>query len=220
MPSDPVPLVGVTGGIGSGKTAVCKCFEVLGRTVVSADLLARELTEKDVAVRQAIQEEFGAAIYGADGALRRKDLAAIVFADRTRLRALNAIVHPRVFAAIERTVGSLPASRRIPFVIVEAALVFESGLDKHLVATVVVRAAEETRIARVSARDGSPRDGIIARMRAQLPAEEQAKRADFVIDNEGPENGLFAKVKFIDTVLRAMLQGAPHRGMISRGALA
>jgi dephospho-CoA kinase len=200
-----VPLVGVTGGIGSGKSTVCRHFAALGRRVISADEIARELTEHDPATRAAIAGAFGAEIYDAGGALRRKDLAAVVFAHPAKLRALDRIVHPRVFEGIDRAVAALPPAAQHPYVIVEAALVFEAHMDEFLAATVVVRAAEENRIARVAGRDGASREDVLARMRAQMSPEEKAGLADFVIDNDSPEEGLGPKVAFVDRMLAAFL---------------
>ena len=209
MPSKTVPLVGVTGGIGSGKSAVCRSFAALGRSVISADRIARDLTERDPRVRDAIRKKFGDAVYAPDGPLRRQALAAIVFADAAKRRALNAIVHPPVFEAIGAAVEALPAPSRSPYVIVEAALIFESGMDKRLAATVVVRADEEVRIARVVARDGLSRADVLARMKAQMSADVKAQRADFVIDNNRGEEELAEKVAFIDRILVHLVAPVP-----------
>lgn len=209
MPSKPPPLVGVTGGIGSGKSSVCRQFEALGRTVIAADRIARDLTERDPRVRDAVRKKFGDAMYAPEGPLRRQALAAIVFADAAKRRALNAIVHPPVFDAIAAAVAALPASSRSPYVIVEAPLIFESGMDKRLAATVVVRADEEVRIARVMQRDGMTREDVLARMKAQLSAATTAQRADFVIENNRDEAGLGPKVAFIDRILSQMFAQTP-----------
>jgi dephospho-CoA kinase len=199
-------MVGVTGGIGSGKSAVCRAFAALGRSVISADAIARDLTERDPGVRAAIARAFGAEIYAPDGPLRRQALAALVFASAAKLRTLNAIVHPPTRAAIDAAVADLPAASRSPYVILEAALIYESGLDKQLGAVVVVRADEEVRITRVMQRDGLGRQEVLARMRAQMPAEEKARRADLIIDNNREESELGPKVRFIDTLLVHMIR--------------
>jgi dephospho-CoA kinase len=209
MPSKTAPLVGVTGGIGSGKSAVCREFAALGRSVVSADRIARDLTERDPRVRDAIRKKFGDAVYAPEGPLRRQALAAVVFADAAKRRALNAIVHPPVFDAIEAAVAALPASSRSPYVIIEAALIFESGMDKRLDATVVVRAGDDVRIARVMERDGLSREAVLARMKAQLSTAAKAQQADFVIDNNRGEEELGAKVAFIDRMLVHVLAPVP-----------
>ncbi len=204
MPSRPAPLVGVTGGIGSGKSAVCSCFGRLGRAVMSADQIARDLTETDARVRRAIMEKFGAGIYGPDGRLRRSELARIVFAHPAKLRTLNAIVHPFVFSSLNESLLRLPASAGRPYVVVEAALIFESGMDRNLDATVVVNAPEEIRIERVVRRDNLTREEIIARIRTQMSAGEISRRGDFVVENSGAEEDLMEKVKFVDRLLALM----------------
>jgi dephospho-CoA kinase len=206
MPSKPVPLVGVTGGIGSGKSAVCSCFEKLGRVVLSADRIARDLTESDPGVRRALSEKFGAGIYGPDGALLRGELARIVFARPAKLRMLNDIVHPLVFASLNDALAGLPEDAGRPYAVVEAALVFESGMDRQLDATVVVKAPVEVRIERVLRRDRITREDVLSRMRAQMSQEETSKRGDFIIENNGPELDLMEKVGFIDRVLALLFQ--------------
>ncbi len=204
MPNRLFPLVGVTGGIGSGKSSVCRCFEQLGRVVLSADGIARDLTESNAGVRRAIAREFGQEIYGPEGGLRRSELARIVFAHPARLRALNSIVHPVVFSSLNDALARLPASAGKPYAIVEAALIFESGMDSNLDATVVVTAPEEVRLARVVRRDNVPPADVAARMRAQISPADSTQRGDFVIDNNGTEEELALRVTFVDTVLSLM----------------
>jgi dephospho-CoA kinase len=171
---------------------------------MSADLIARDLTETNAGVRRAIMQKFGAGIYSPDGRLRRSELARIVFSHPAGLRALNAIIHPVVFSSLNDALVRLPASAGRPYVVVEAALIFESGMDKNLDATVVVRASEEVRIDRVSRRDSLPRDEIIARMHAQMSAGETSRRSDFVVENNGAQEELMERVKFIDRLLTLM----------------
>ena len=199
-------LVGVTGGIGSGKSEVCRHFAKLGRVVISADEIARELTEENPEIRRAVKEKFGIDIYDGDGRLKRKVLAAIVFAHPSQRRVLNAIVHPMVFGAINAALEQLPLPSRVPYVIVEAALVFESGMDKQLAATVLVRTSPETCIQRVMERDGTTRQEALGRMKAQMSLKEKLARADFIIENDGSKDGLPAKVAFVDRMLSLMLR--------------
>jgi len=215
MPSERIPRVGVTGGIGSGKSEVCRILSRLGRAVLSADDIARDLTGHDPSVRSAIAQEFGAALYGPGGELRRAELARIVFRDPARLRALNAIVHPRVFSSLDEALARLPAASRRPYAVVEAALMFESGMDEGLDATVLVRAPEPIRIARVMHRDGCPEADVRARMRAQISPAAAAARADVVIENGGTEADLESRVVFVDRMLSLRFGGGagePPRG--------
>ncbi len=197
-------LVGVTGGIGSGKSLVCSVFEHLGRTVLHADLVAQEISSTNPVVRREITKLLGAGAYRGDGPMERAYVAGRVFADHALLRALNGIIHPRVIAEIEKRVLALTQGQRRPYVLVEAALIYESGMDKLLDQVIVVDADEETRVRRVTERDGVGRDAVLLRMAAQLPAARKAALADFVIRNEENAVALQEKVQFIDTLLRAM----------------
>ena len=188
----------MTGGIGSGKSEVCRLLVRLGRTVLSADDLARDLTEHDPDVRAAIARRFGESVYDAAGALRRGELARLVFGDAANLRALNAIVHPRVFTAIDASVSRLPSSARRPYAVVEAALIFESGMDRRLDATILVRAPNELRLERVARRDAATHAEVRSRMGAQIAPEAAAARADVVIENGGTLAELENRVGFVD----------------------
>ena len=205
-------LVGVTGGIGSGKSLVCGVFERLDRTVVSADALAREITDTDPAVKAEVRGLLGNDVYRTDGTLDRKLAASRVFADPLLVRRLNRIVHPRVFEALDRRLAALPADRRRPYVVVEAALIYESGLDRTLDRVIVVDAPEEERIRRVAARDGVTEHEVRLRMAAQLPPAKKTSKADFVIVNDRNTISLDAKVRFIDGLLRSLGVDRPSGG--------
>ena len=172
--------LGVTGGIGSGKSAACAIFEDLGARVVYADAEAKRLMTEDDALRAAITDAFGAESYAADGALDRAHLAARVFGDEEAVARLNALVHPRVR---ERMLACIDEARAdgVGLLVYEAALIYETGADRVLDYVAVVDAPLETRVARVRARDGSDREAILARMRHQLPAADLRCHADYVI---------------------------------------
>ena len=193
--------VGVTGGIGSGKSTVCAIFQSLGRTLLPADLIAREVIETNDAVRRKIRNVFGDDSFGPDGTLDRPRLADIVFADPRARGKLDAIVHPEVFRELERRIGELPVEQRKPYVLIEAALIFETGMQKRLDRVIVVSASEEIRIARVVARDGCTPGDAVRRMRAQVSPARAVALADFVIINEQNATGLDIKVRFVDSLL-------------------
>jgi dephospho-CoA kinase len=205
-------LVGVTGGIGSGKSLVCGVFERLERTVVSADALAREITDTDPDVKAEVRALLGNDVYRTNGTLDRKLAASRVFADPLLVRKLNRIVHPRVFEALDRRLAALPADRRRPYVVVEAALIYESGLDRTMDRVIVVDAPEEERIRRVAARDGVTEQEIRLRMAAQLPPAKKTSKADFVIVNDRNAISLDDKVRFIDGLLRSLGVDRPSGG--------
>lgn len=204
--------MGVTGGIGSGKSAVCREFERLGRAVLSADRIARELTETDESVRSKIKTAFGPGVFAADGSLKRKDVADLVFHNRGLREKLNGIVHPRVFTRIEEMLSRLPAAARLPYVVIEAALIFESGMDARLDYTVAVDAPEEARIARVMRRDGCSREEVLTRIAAQMSVHEKREQANFVLENSQEESSLAGQVAFLDRLFATLSPGGAAHG--------
>jgi len=205
-------IVGVTGGIGSGKSVVCKEFERLGRSVLSADGIARELTETDGRIREKIRATLGPAVFAADGGLKRNEVAELVFHNEALRKKLNAIIHPRVLARIEELLSSIPPARGYPYVVIEAALIFESDMDKRLDYTIVVDAPEETRIRRVIERDKCSLEDVLARIAAQMSAHQKREKADFILENNDAVSSLPGKVAFLDRLLAMMVSGATAHG--------
>ncbi|MEM1115587.1 MAG: dephospho-CoA kinase [Bacteroidota bacterium] len=185
--------LGVTGGIGSGKSAfVTRLGAHDGVRAVLADEVAKRLMVEDPDVRQKLVARFGPEVYRPDGALDRQAVAARVFADEAELAALNAIVHPAVRRALLAEINRAEAEG-VRLLVYEAALIFETGADRILDRVVVVDAPLETRIARVMARDGVPREAVLARMRHQLDPEAARARADIVVVNDGDLEALHAE---------------------------
>ncbi len=182
-------LFGLTGGIGSGKSTVSARFRERGLPVVDADDLARRAVEPGSEGLAQIVREFGAGVLDASGALDRKRLAEMVFADERLRGKLNAIVHPRVgMLAAERSRELEEAGE--PLACYEVPLLVESRLTEALRPVVVVAAPEDVQVARTMARDGATEAEARARVRAQLPLEEKLKVADHVIDNSGDREAL------------------------------
>lgn len=184
--------LGVTGGIGSGKSAVVDRLATHpGVRVLRADDEAKRLMAQDPAVRAALVDRFGDETFATDGRLDRAWLAARVFANPDELAALNAIVHPAVRQSLA---GALQRARAdgVSLFVYEAALLFETGGDALLGETVLVDAPEAVRIARVVARDGSTPEAVRARMRHQMPPAEARRRASTVIENAGTLAALHA----------------------------
>ncbi|MDE2828252.1 MAG: dephospho-CoA kinase [Rhodothermaceae bacterium] len=173
-------ILGVTGGIGCGKSVVCAYLAQLGAEVFDADLTARSLMESDERVRQEVTRAFGRESYREDGSLNRKWLASQVFAEDSRLEELNGIVHPKVAEAF----GILRNRFEGGLLVHEAALIYEAGVENRLDAVCVVTAPKELRIARVMARDRVSAEKVLARMSRQLSQEEKAGRADVVLVND------------------------------------
>jgi dephospho-CoA kinase len=177
------PAVGITGGIGVGKSTVCRIFEALGIPVYDADYWAKWLIINDLLLKKQIEDIFGPEAYLSDGTYNRAFVASQVFSDKNKLAALNACVHPAVaqhgaewhLAQIER--GCL-------YTLKEAALMIESGSYRQLDCLIVVTAPELLRIQRVMQRDGVDEKTVRARISSQMPEEEKLKFADFIIHND------------------------------------
>ena len=184
--------LGVTGGIGSGKTTVCGFLEEQGARVFYADVEAKRLMREDPDVQAAIVDAFGEAAYDEEGALDRAYLADRVFGDAEQLDRLNAIVHPHVFEAFEAA-KARAADAEVSLLVHEAALLFEAGGDEHVDATAAVVAPDADRIDWVTARDDVTPDQVRARMQHQLPQDELRERADHVIENDGSLDDLRRK---------------------------
>jgi dephospho-CoA kinase len=172
--------IGITGGIGSGKTTVCKIFETLGIPVYYADERAKWLMTNDLELVKNIKILFGKAAYN-DGILNRSYIAEIAFSDPQKLEQLNSLVHPAVLRDGEIWQESHP---NVPYTLKEAALLFESGSYKQLDKIIVVTAPLELRIQRVLQRDQTSREAVEARIAKQMLEEEKIKRADFIIIND------------------------------------
>jgi dephospho-CoA kinase len=176
--------IGITGNIGSGKTTVSKIFEVLGIPVFYADDEAKKVMVTDSILIDSIKQTFGTESYFEDGTLNRKHIAGIVFNNETELEKLNAIVHPAVFRAFNNWV---PLFKNLPYVLKEAALLFESDSYKMCDKTIMVTSPLAMRIERVMARDGLSKDEILKREAKQFTEEQKLKLADFSIKNDNTE---------------------------------
>ncbi len=189
--------IGLTGGIGAGKSTVARMFEVLGVPVYYADEAAKKLMANDENLKQQIIEAFGAASY-TDGRLNRGHLSSVVFNNPKQLAILNAIVHPATLSDSQKWMDKQNA----PYIIKEAALIFESGSQKNLDKVIGVFAPEELRIQRIMQRDVITEEGIRLRMQNQMNEEEKMKMCDLVILND-EKNMLTDQVLEIDKRLRS-----------------
>ena len=175
--------IGLTGGIGSGKTTVARVMEQLGVPVYYADERGRWLSDHDPEVIRAISELFGTEVY-ANGLLNRPYIAGKVFQDNELLQKLNGIIHP----AVRRDFQSWAQKQEAPYGVLETAILFESGFDAEVDKIIVVTAPEGLRIARTVKRDGVTSEQVRARMEAQMKDEERIHRADYVL--RADERGL------------------------------
>lgn len=178
--------IGITGGIGSGKTTVCKVFETLGIPVFYADTVAKQIMVTDEILINGVKDAFGIESYTEDGGLNNKHIAGIVFHNAAELAKLNELVHPAVFRAFDNWVKDIP--KTVPYILKEAALLFESGSYKMCDQNIVVVAPEEKRIRWVIDRDGVTAEMVKARIDKQLSDEEKIKQADHIIYNNETES--------------------------------
>lgn len=177
-------VLGITGGIASGKSYVTAIFREFGVPVVSADDLARAVVEPGRPTLQALRQCFGEAIITAHGELDRARLAEIIFADRAARRDLNRIIHPAIATLAELTLQQLKdAGKRL--IVYEAPLLFEAGAENRVDAVLMVSIDPELQRRRLARRDGLDDAAVTARIAAQMPQEEKVARADYVIDNSG-----------------------------------
>ena len=183
--------VGLTGGIGSGKSEVARRFVAHGAVLIDADLVAREVVEPGTPGLAAVVTEFGEDMLRPDGTLDRERLGSIVFADAGRLAALNAIVHPLVGRRMQELNDTAPADA---VVVYDVPLLTENDLAGTYDAVVVVDTALETQIARLVGVRGMTGDAARARIAAQATREQRLAIADYVIDNSGPLEALSAQV--------------------------
>ncbi|MSP59102.1 MAG: dephospho-CoA kinase [Myxococcales bacterium] len=178
-------VIGLTGGIASGKSTVAGMLRELGAEVIDADQVARDLVAPGQPALAEIVGAFGQEILDEMGQLDRKKLGAIVFADPARRGALNAILHPRIAAETARRIGEASA-RGIAVVVYEAALLVENGIHRALGGLIVVSAPDEVQRQRLIARDGLDPAQVQQRIDAQAPLAEKIAAAGWVIDNGGP----------------------------------
>jgi dephospho-CoA kinase len=177
--------IGLTGGLGAGKSLVARVFKAIGIPVYDSDLAARRLMEEDSHLKRELTALFGADVFDAGGRLERKKIAAKVFENEELLASLNAIVHPAVKEDYSAWVNKQDDS--CVYVIREAAIMLETGLYRDLDSIILVDAPEELRIERVMKRDGRSREEIQAILSRQWVAEKKREFASFVINNDGKD---------------------------------
>jgi len=176
-------VLGLTGSYGSGKSTVAALFRELGVRVIDADALAREAVEPGQPANDEIREMFGPEVFLPDGRIDRQEVGRIVFNDPRMRRALEAIIHPRVREQERRLVAEAAAAGE-ELVVLDVPLLFESGMDAECDRTCVVVVDDEQRMERLGRLGIAPED-VRRRLAAQMPQEEKARRADFVIENSG-----------------------------------
>lgn len=196
-------LVGLTGGIATGKSTVSELFRRLGCEIIDADLLAREVVAPGEPALAEIAAEFGSEVLQPDGSLDRKKLGAVVFGDAARRKRLEQITHPAIGARFQRRLAELEARGFDGLVLWDAPVMIESGGDKLMEKLVVVATDEATQSARLCARDGIDATEAQRKIGSQMPVAEKAKLADYVIDNAGDRAATERQVREVHAALTA-----------------
>jgi dephospho-CoA kinase len=204
-------VVGLTGGIGSGKSTVAELLRARGATVIDADLLAREVVAPGTPGFRAVVARFGPGVVDPDGGLDRRALAGIVFADPGALADLNAIVHPAVRARIDDRLRELRTTAEAGVVVLEIPLLVESGRSYGAAAVIVVDCPEDVALRRLVVERGMDEGDARRRMAAQLSRADRLAAADIVIDNSGSPAELSAEVDRMWTALTSPTGDVPHR---------
>jgi dephospho-CoA kinase len=178
-------ILGLTGGIASGKSLVARIFKDRGAHLIDADKIVHDLLEPGQPVWRQVVEHFGNAIQSPGGAVDRRKLGEIVFRDREEREWLNQCIHPRVFEAYQAQVKHVAERRPGAVIVLDAALLIETGYHKRMDKLIVVYAREEQQVQRLMARDCLTREQALSRIKSQLPLSEKRAFADYVIDNTG-----------------------------------
>jgi len=188
-------VVGLTGGVGCGKSTVAGMLQQLGAKIIDVDQAGRWAVEENAGVREQIRAAFGDEVFLLSDQIDRRKLGGIIFSDAMEREKLNRIVHPVMLQRVRKLIGELQKSQdSFTSIIVDAALIFELGLDQEMDRTVTVSAPLDVCIERVHLRTGLAKTEILQRMAAQLPLEEKIRRADYVLRNDGDLRSLQEKV--------------------------
>ncbi len=187
-------LVGLTGGIGSGKSLAASFFKDLGAYIIDADRLCRDLVQPGQTALQEIINNFGVAILDCNGNLDRKKLAYIIFNNSEQKSVLEGILHPKVFKMEQEQYLNICSTDASALVIIDATLLIESGNYKHVDQVVVIRSSRDLQVQRLLIRESFTLEEITARVNNQMSLEEKIKYADFILDNNSNKDDLKDKV--------------------------
>lgn len=190
-------IIGLTGGIGSGKSTVSSYLREKGCYIIDADKMSRELTAKGGSAIPGIKSIFGDKVFNLDGSLDRKKLSEIVFSDKTKKDALEKITTKIVIDKILKEIKNLKTDKYEGIIIIDAPLLFEFGMEKYCHESWLVYASQDTCISRVMKRDGLSKESIEARMRNQMSLSEKKRLADYIIENSSDLSQLYHKVNIL-----------------------
>lgn len=187
-------VIGLTGGIGSGKSTVSAYMKEKGCEIIDADLISRQMTEKDSPALDEIREAFGGGFFLGDGSLDRKALGDLVFSDENKRGILQEIVTKKVVKTIDERLRMLKESGFSGIAVIDAPLLFECGMEDMADESWLVTAGLESRIERVSRRDGLSREQVLSRIESQMSQEEKEKYSRCILDNSGTAEELFCQI--------------------------
>jgi len=201
-------IIGLTGGIGSGKSTVSNYLTEKGYHVLDADQIAREIVLPGSEMLIRLTAAFGDEIINEDGTLNRKKLAAIVFSDPEKKKTLDGLMHTEILELIherilryrekaETVAAKGDPGKKYRVIFIDAPLLFETGLDKNVSEVWVIDADDETRIKRIMERDGLEREEILSRINSQMPRDEKNRRADVILDNTGDQESLYRQIDML-----------------------
>tara|TARA_Y100000589_G_scaffold308896_1_gene325858 strand:- start:256 stop:849 length:594 start_codon:yes stop_codon:yes gene_type:complete len=189
--------IGLTGGIGTGKSSVGKLFQNWGSYIFDADAIAKDILQNNEIAQNEIISEFGTDVIDKSGMIQKTKLARVAFQDETHQLRLNTIIHPFVFKEIDKTFDEIKKNNKNTLFVVDAALIYESGADTHMDYVIVVTSQLRIRTERVMNRGGLTRDEFLKRVDLQWPEEDKVNMADYVINNNGDEQELIKEAKNI-----------------------
>ncbi|MGH9398385.1 MAG: dephospho-CoA kinase [Terriglobia bacterium] len=203
------PHFGLTGGIACGKSTVASHFLALGAKVIDADRIGHEMLRRPGPVFDEILGHFGNEILNTHREIDRKILGAIVFANPEKRRELNSILHPRIIARQEELAAQYHRDNPQSIILVEAALIYEAGIESRFRKVLVAWCTPEQQVERLMTKSSLPRSEAVARVAAQMPAEEKRRRADFVIDCSGSLEHTRAQVNTLYPQLARLARNDP-----------
>ena len=187
--------VGLTGGIGTGKSTSSLMFKDLGAFIFDADKEAKRLLDTSKSIQNELIRKFGTDILNGENKIDRAKLARVSFQDEYHQFILNSIIHPHIFQIIDKSFDKVSAKNKYPVFIVDGALIFESGLNNHLDYTIVITANMKHRMARVLKNSNLSREDVLRRIELQWSDEEKVNLADFTLQNNGTEKELKAQIQ-------------------------
>jgi len=201
MASNNIKLIGITGGIGSGKSTAAGIFEKLGAYVIDADEISRGILLRGTPAYDETVSAFGEEVLLSDGNIDRKALAGVAFSSKDRLETLNRITHKYIFLEMDKRINACAKEHKYDIILLDVPLLFADDFPFKCFKTIAVTADREVKLQRACVRDGVPREKIEERLSRQMPDEELTMRADYSIDNSGELNSLTEKVSRIYDII-------------------